>query len=109
MSHARMVRAHTHSLESTIKGIFLTKKWDEKSQFPAISDINFEFKSEIRVFSTCENVCENFKTLRQRLHRNCRARQIGHVGVTFPIGRLGVKQSHLISGIGTGTLIRATP
>ena len=45
------------------------------------------------VFSTCENVGEIFKTLRQRLHRNCRARQIGHVGVTFLIGRLGVKNS----------------
>ena len=43
------------------------------------------------VFSTCENVGEIFESLRQCLHRNCRARHFGHVGVTFPIGRLGVK------------------
>ena len=53
--------------------------------------MNIEFKSQLKVFSTCENIGEIFETLRQRLHRNCRARQIGHVGVTFPIGRLGVK------------------
>ena len=35
------------------------------------------------VFSTCENVGEIFETLKQRLHRNCRARQIGHVGLLF--------------------------
>ena len=54
---------------------------------------NFEFKSSFMVFSTCENVGEIFETLRQRLHRNCRARQFGHVRVTFPIGRLGVNIS----------------
>ena len=28
-----------------------------------------------------------YETLRQRLHRNCRARQIGRLRVTFPMGR----------------------
>ena len=37
------------------------------------------------VFSTCENVGEIFETLRHRLDRKCRARQIGHVGVKFPV------------------------
>ena len=41
---------------------------------------------------TCENVGEIFETLRQRLHRDCHARQIGHVGATYPIGRMGVKR-----------------
>ena len=31
-----------------------------------------------------------YETLRQRLHRNFRARQIGRLRVTFPIGRLRV-------------------
>ena len=51
------------------------------------------------VFSTCENVGEIFETLRHRLHRNCRARQIGHVGVTFPIGRLGVNAHRRVGGL----------
>ena len=91
MSHAGMVRAHTHSLWGTINVFSRLKNWHLNNQFLAISEINFEFKSQIMVFSTCENVGEIFRTLRQRLHRNCRARQIGHVRVTFPIGRLGVK------------------
>ena len=33
------------------------------------------------VLSTCENVAEIFETLRQRLHRNGRARQIGRLRV----------------------------
>ena len=47
------------------------------------------------VFSTWENVGKIFETLRQPLHPNCRARQIGHVGVTFPIGRLGLKLAQI--------------
>ena len=84
MSHAGMDKAHTHSLGVTIKRFFLTKNFDE------IFLKTFGFKNLNRVFSTCENIGGIFETVRQRLHRNCRARQIGHVGVTFPIGRLGV-------------------
>ena len=43
------------------------------------------------VFSTCENVGGNLESLRGRLHRNGRIRPIGRLGVTFLIGRLGVK------------------
>ena len=43
-------------------------------------------------FSTSKNVGDIFSTLRQRFHRNCRARQIGHAGFTFPSGRLGVEK-----------------
>ena len=43
------------------------------------------------VFSTCENVGGNLESLRGRLHRNGRIRPIGRLGVTFQIGRLGVK------------------
>ena len=91
MSHAGMVRAHTHSLWGTINGFSRLKNWYLNNQFLAISEINVEFESQIMVFSTCKNVGEIFRTLRQRLHRNCRTRQIGHVRITFPIGRLGVK------------------
>ena len=92
MSHARMDKAHTHSLGVTIKRFFLTKNFDEIKLFLAISEITFGYKNLRRVFSTCENIGGIFETGRQRLHRNCRARQIGHVGVTFPIGRLGVNR-----------------
>ena len=74
MSHSEIVGAHTHSLASTIKLIFLTKKfgWNK-----SISGYFWDkdFKSQFMVFSTCENVRENFETLRHRLHRNCRARR----------------------------------
>ena len=43
------------------------------------------------VFSTCENIGGNHESLRGRLHRNGRIRPIGRLGVTFLIGRLGVK------------------
>ena len=42
------------------------------------------------VFSTCENVGDNFESLRGRFHRNGRIRPIGRLGVTFLIGRLRV-------------------
>ena len=92
MSHAGMVGAYTHSLGGTINVFFWLKIFNEINQFLASSEMNFKFKSQLMVFSTCENVGEIFETLRQRLHRNCRARQFGHVGVTFPIGGLGVKE-----------------
>ena len=91
MSHAGIVGAHTHSLGRTIKSILLTNNSHEINEFLAISGINYQFKSQIMVFCTCKNVGEIFETLTQRLHQNCRARQIGHVRVTFPIGRLEVK------------------
>ena len=72
MSHAGMVKAHTHSLAGTIKRVFLTKNSEEINQFLAVSAINFRFKSRFMVFSTCEN--------------------LGRLGVTFLIGRLGVNQ-----------------
>ena len=81
----------TLSFRGTIKSIFLNKNWNEINEFLAILEKNFGFKIEFMVFSTCESTGGIFGTLRQRLQRNCRARQIGHVGVTFPIGRLGVK------------------
>ena len=56
-----------------------------------MSGINFGLKSELMVNRTYENVAGNFETLRQRLLRNYRARQIGHLGVLFPIRRLRVK------------------
>ena len=43
------------------------------------------------LFSTCENVGKNFESLGWRFHRNGRIRPIGRLGVTFLIGRLGVK------------------
>ena len=51
------------------------------------------------VLSTCENVGDIFETLRQRLHRNCRARQIGRLKVTFFIGRLRVKLTYFLIDI----------
>ena len=58
--------------------------------FLAISEINFEFKSNFLVFSTCENVSGNLESLRGRFYRNGRIRPIGRLGVTFLIGRLEV-------------------
>ena len=43
------------------------------------------------LFSTCENVGGIFESLGWRFHRNGRIRPIGRLGVTFLIGRLGVK------------------
>ena len=43
------------------------------------------------VFSTCKNVGGNLESLRGRLDRNGRIRPIGRLGVTFLVGRLGVK------------------
>ena len=91
MSHAGMVKAHTHSLAGTIKRVFLSKNSEEINQFLAVSGINFRFKSQLMVFSTCENIGGNHESLRGRLHRNGRIRPIGRLGVTFLIGRLGVK------------------
>ena len=71
--------------------VFHTKSLTRIKLFRAIFVINFEFKSYCRIFSTNENIDDTFETLRQRLHQNYHTRQIGHVGVTFPIGRLGVK------------------
>ena len=51
----------------------------------------FEFKSQIMVFSTCENIGDSFESLRGRFHRNGRIRPIGRFGVTVLIGRLRVK------------------
>ena len=96
MSHAGIVGAHTHSLGRTIKSILLTNNSHEINEFLAISEISFGFKTQFMVFSTCESTGSIFETLRQRLQRNCRARQIGHVGVAFPIGRLGVNSLIII-------------
>ena len=91
MSHAGIVKAHTHSLAGTIKRVFLTKNSEEINQFLAVSAINFRFKSRFMVFSTCENVGGNLGSMRGCLDRNGRIRPIGRLGVTFLIGRLGVK------------------
>ena len=61
------------------------------------------------VFSTCENVDGNFESLGGRFHRNGRTRPIGRLGVTFLIGRLGVKleadaASFLNLGVRTNSL-----
>ena len=68
MSHAGMVGAHTHSLAGTINVFSLPKNRDEINQFLAIYDINFEFKSQYKVFSTFKNVGFNFRALRACLH-----------------------------------------
>ena len=73
------------------------KNSEEINQFLAVSGINLRFKSQFMVFSTCENVGGNLESLRGRLHRNGRIRPIGRLGVTFRIGRLGVKGSSLNS------------
>ena len=67
------------------------KNSEEINQFLAVSGINLRFKTQFMVFSTCENVGGNLESLRGRLHRNGRIRPIGRLGVTFLIGRLGVK------------------
>ena len=72
---------------------------DSGNQFLAISEMNFEFKSQIMVFSTCENIRGSFESLRGRFHRNGRTRPIGRVilGVTFLIGRLGVNKYEILT------------
>ena len=72
---------------------------DSGNQFLAISEMNFEFKSQIMVFSTCENIRGSFESLRGRFHRNGRTRPIGRLGVTFLIGRLGVNQLPVVTRI----------
>ena len=84
-------RAHTHSLRVTINVFFLTKNSNWNEWFLASSEVNFGFKRQFIVFSTCENVDGNFESLGGRFHRNGRIRPIGRLGVTFLIGRLGVK------------------
>ena len=54
---------------------------------------NFGFKSHCMIFSTSENVGDNFETLRQRHDRNCRARQITRLRIIFPIGHLRIKSN----------------
>ena len=83
-------RAHTHSLRVTINVFFLTKNSNWNEWFLASSEVNFGFKRQFIVFSTCENVDGNFESLGGRFHRNGRIRPIGRLGVTFLIGRLGV-------------------
>ena len=79
MSHSGMTCAMTRSLGGIIKRIFLTKNSNEITLFLAIFEINSGFRSQFMVFSISENIGRIFETLRQRLHRNRRARQIGRL------------------------------
>ena len=83
MSHAGVVRAHTHSLGGILNVFSWLKNWYESIQFLAISQINFGCKSQNMVYSTFENVGGNLESLRGRFRSNRRIRPIGRLGGYF--------------------------
>ena len=59
--------------------------------FWLFSEKVFIFFIQYLLFSFCENVGYNSEPQKLRFHRYGQKRQIGRSGVTFLIGRLGVK------------------